>query len=243
MEVPSLTHVRICTYMASTPDHRRLYSSTCCPSYSLKSVMQPHTTPLVMQPWWTAHKSQGGCSLCLVLAAFFFTKLSKSQMHDAPGTESRYIVHALSDCGDCVDCSIADVIARSSFRCWSGYDLIASLVPQNFHSARTMNIFRFAGDMTHLLSIVVLLLKIHATRSCRGTCRHWLLRSAGPLETAVHDHRDFPENARDVWSCLSHKIHRYILQIHLLVSWYLGWPKLAAGLELDNLKLFSDTIQ
>ncbi|KAI8108092.1 hypothetical protein M9434_006122 [Picochlorum sp. BPE23] len=31
-----------------------------------------------------------------------------------------------------------------------------------------MNIFRFAGDMSHLLSIVVLLLKIRATRSCRG---------------------------------------------------------------------------
>lgn len=31
-----------------------------------------------------------------------------------------------------------------------------------------MNIFRFAGDMTHLLSVVVLLLKIQATRSCRG---------------------------------------------------------------------------
>lgn len=31
-----------------------------------------------------------------------------------------------------------------------------------------MNIFRLAGDMSHLLSILVLLLKIHATRSCRG---------------------------------------------------------------------------
>jgi hypothetical protein len=32
----------------------------------------------------------------------------------------------------------------------------------------TMNIFRLSGDMTHLLSILVLLLKIRATRSCRG---------------------------------------------------------------------------
>ena len=32
-----------------------------------------------------------------------------------------------------------------------------------------MNIFRLAGDMTHLLSFVVLLLKIQATRSCAGT--------------------------------------------------------------------------
>mmetsp|Transcript_8203 Transcript_8203/g.29964 ORF Transcript_8203/g.29964 Transcript_8203/m.29964 type:complete len:216 (-) Transcript_8203:1366-2013(-) len=31
-----------------------------------------------------------------------------------------------------------------------------------------MNIFRFAGDMTHLFSIIVLLLKINATKSCSG---------------------------------------------------------------------------
>ncbi|XP_030469084.1 ER lumen protein-retaining receptor B-like [Syzygium oleosum] len=31
-----------------------------------------------------------------------------------------------------------------------------------------MNIFRLAGDMTHLLSIVVLLLKIRTTKSCAG---------------------------------------------------------------------------
>eukprot|EP00249_Psilotum_nudum_P002952 c16251_g1_i1 orf=596-1243(+) len=31
-----------------------------------------------------------------------------------------------------------------------------------------MNIFRFAGDMTHLMSIVVLLLKIHTIKSCAG---------------------------------------------------------------------------
>lgn len=32
-----------------------------------------------------------------------------------------------------------------------------------------MNIFRLTGDMAHLLSIIVLLLKIRATKSCRGT--------------------------------------------------------------------------
>ncbi|KAF8409105.1 hypothetical protein HHK36_005178 [Tetracentron sinense] len=37
----------------------------------------------------------------------------------------------------------------------------------NFVSA-AMNIFRFAGDMTHLISILVLLLKIYATKSCSG---------------------------------------------------------------------------
>ncbi|MCL7032689.1 hypothetical protein MKW94_023051 [Papaver nudicaule] len=31
-----------------------------------------------------------------------------------------------------------------------------------------MNIFRFAGDMTHLISVLVLLLKIYATKSCAG---------------------------------------------------------------------------
>ncbi|KAG7034661.1 ER lumen protein-retaining receptor A [Cucurbita argyrosperma subsp. argyrosperma] len=31
-----------------------------------------------------------------------------------------------------------------------------------------MNIFRFAGDMTHLISILILLLKIYATKSCSG---------------------------------------------------------------------------
>ncbi|KAF7121354.1 hypothetical protein RHSIM_Rhsim13G0187500 [Rhododendron simsii] len=31
-----------------------------------------------------------------------------------------------------------------------------------------MNIFRFAGDMTHLISILVLLLKIYATKTCSG---------------------------------------------------------------------------
>ncbi|XP_057464896.1 ER lumen protein-retaining receptor A-like [Actinidia eriantha] len=31
-----------------------------------------------------------------------------------------------------------------------------------------MNIFRFAGDMFHLISILVLLLKIYATKSCSG---------------------------------------------------------------------------
>ncbi|RZC64923.1 hypothetical protein C5167_008613 [Papaver somniferum] len=31
-----------------------------------------------------------------------------------------------------------------------------------------MNVFRFAGDMTHLISVLVLLLKIYATKSCSG---------------------------------------------------------------------------
>lgn len=31
-----------------------------------------------------------------------------------------------------------------------------------------MNIFRFLGDMSHLLSFVLLYEKIHRTRSCKG---------------------------------------------------------------------------
>ncbi|CAK9141436.1 unnamed protein product [Ilex paraguariensis] len=31
-----------------------------------------------------------------------------------------------------------------------------------------MNIFRLAGDMTHLASVLVLLLKIHTIKSCSG---------------------------------------------------------------------------
>lgn len=34
--------------------------------------------------------------------------------------------------------------------------------------AAEMNAFRLAGDMTHLLSVVVLLLKIHTIKSCAG---------------------------------------------------------------------------
>ena len=32
-----------------------------------------------------------------------------------------------------------------------------------------MNVFRLAGDMTHLASILVLLLKIHTIKSCAGS--------------------------------------------------------------------------
>jgi hypothetical protein len=46
-----------------------------------------------------------------------------------------------------------------------------------------MNLFRFLGDMSHLLSIIVLLMKIRATRSCRGT--DWWLAGM----TCVHFHR------------------------------------------------------
>lgn len=43
-----------------------------------------------------------------------------------------------------------------------------------------MNIFRLAGDMSHLLSILVLLLKIRATKSCRGEVDPDFWGRAGP---------------------------------------------------------------
>ena len=39
-------------------------------------------------------------------------------------------------------------------------------------AAAAMNAFRFLGDMTHLFSVLVLLLKIYATKSCSG--KPWL---------------------------------------------------------------------
>lgn len=64
--------------------------------------------------------------------------------------------------------------------CWNQLDseknTSAARAHRRFSSSR-MNIFRLAGDGTHLLSFVVLLLKILATRSCRG--REWRRQGAG----------------------------------------------------------------
>jgi hypothetical protein len=35
-------------------------------------------------------------------------------------------------------------------------------------SAAAMNLFRFVGDMLHLLSIFIFILKIYATKNCNG---------------------------------------------------------------------------
>ena len=48
-----------------------------------------------------------------------------------------------------------------------------------------MNIFRLAGDMTHLLSILTLLLKIQATRSCRGKGYVYAMQGADLLNLDV----------------------------------------------------------
>ena len=36
------------------------------------------------------------------------------------------------------------------------------------HSCPTMNIFRLTGDLSHLLAVIILLVKIWKTRSCAG---------------------------------------------------------------------------
>lgn len=38
-----------------------------------------------------------------------------------------------------------------------------------------MNIFRLAGDLSHLLAIVILLIKIWKTRSCAGKVFHFFV--------------------------------------------------------------------
>ena len=55
-----------------------------------------------------------------------------------------------------------------------------------------MNIFRLAGDMTHLLSIMVLLLKIHATRSCRGISTS---RNLGPTQYSTATDLNYKQTA------------------------------------------------
>ena len=47
--------------------------------------------------------------------------------------------------------------------------------PPRGRSSPTMNIFRIAGDMSHVASIAILLLKMKTSRNCAGTwgCRTW----------------------------------------------------------------------
>ncbi|KAL4562215.1 hypothetical protein LXL04_034413 [Taraxacum kok-saghyz] len=48
-----------------------------------------------------------------------------------------------------------------------------------------MNIFRFCGDMFHLFSIIVLLLKIYATKSCSGTPTFLSITCISPFSRAL----------------------------------------------------------
>ena len=84
-----------------------------------------------------------------------------------------------------------------------------------------MNIFRLAGDMTHLMSVVVLLLKIHATRSCRGAsqvCFERYFVSSSIDFTVAGMCRNLVEDAGALCTCIPDQIHRSILQICVTVS-------------------------
>ena len=92
-----------------------------------------------------------------------------------------------------------------------------------------MNIFRLAGDMTHLLSIIVLLLKIRATRSCKG--RRWSAHRAfaeqdhpglpphGPAWDTSPPRRHLQEDAGAVPARVCHAIPGSVLLLHLPVGW------------------------
>lgn len=48
-----------------------------------------------------------------------------------------------------------------------------------------MNIFRILGDVSHLLAIIILLLKIVKSKSCAGECSHDPGKEGGPSRRAV----------------------------------------------------------
>ncbi len=53
---------------------------------------------------------------------------------------------------------------------------------------KAFNIFRLAGDMTHLLSIIVLLLKINGTKSCAGALGVQVQRSSESSSGSPYAH-------------------------------------------------------
>ncbi|URE22782.1 ubiquitin carboxyl-terminal hydrolase [Musa troglodytarum] len=77
-----------------------------------------------------------------------------------------------------------------------------------------MNIFRLAGDMTHLMSVLVLLLKIHTIKSCAGKSQlffffffsgfSWTL--SGEQIRDDFGVRYFSEDSRALCSCFCHSV-------------------------------------
>jgi len=105
-----------------------------------------------------------------------------------------------------------------------------------------MNIFRLLGDLSHLLAIIILLLKIWKTRSCAGECypsfscciyeafyrvhatmsidviiiRH---RIRLVLIVDIHTiHRYQRQVADPLCDCLYHSLSRFIYHVHLSVQ-------------------------
>ena len=113
-------------------------------------------------------------------------------------------------------------------------------------SISILNIFRLSGDMVHLLSFVVLVLKINATKSCRGRgsdpdlwdrpcgLMHGIVllsscmgSSMCPLACPC---RNLPQDPRAVHAGVCVQIPRSLHQLHLPVGpsvmglWYHGPP-------------------
>lgn len=88
----------------------------------------------------------------------------------------------------------------------------------------TMNIFRLAGDMTHLLSIIVLLLKIRATRSCKGRDQPEVPRIPAVSQPGVPDlmcyvsPRHLETDSGTVSFGIRHPLFGPFLLLHLPVS-------------------------
>lgn len=84
-----------------------------------------------------------------------------------------------------------------------------------------MNVFRFAGDMTHLFSVLVLLLKIYATKSCSGP----------PPANPIRDHHFMDP-------CLSGSFFRCSYLLESIVVWsfwflffFVQWNRLLGSLH------------
>lgn len=61
-------------------------------------------------------------------------------------------------------------------------------LPRSLHprgAPGTMNIFRILGDVSHLLAIIILLLKIVKSKSCAGECSHAPGKEGGPSRRAA----------------------------------------------------------
>ena len=94
---------------------------------------------------------------------------------------------------------------------------------------RHMNVFRLAGDLIHLLSIVTLLLKIQATKSCRGAlCSEVSCNSMDALEDAASLscssadavpllHRHLTEDTGALRGGFHYPLSRPVLRIRLFV--------------------------
>ena len=70
-----------------------------------------------------------------------------------------------------------------------------------------MNVFRLCGDLSHLLAICILLVKIWRTRSCAGEEEGWVPETEGEVQV-----ESVPEIEEGVYvECACHLMHLCIL--------------------------------